>query len=383
LDVEATIRDRIRRTLEAILAEEIEAALGADRHVRSEERQGYRHGTRPARTVVTEFGPTEVTAPPARVRTASGMEEFQSAVLTRYARRTRAVDAAILSCYLAGANTRKVKRALLPLMKGTWMSKSAVSRVAGRLKEHFEAWRRRDMSEERYVVVIADAIHLPVRLVRRVVRVPVQVVLGVQEDGEKVLLELRVAPSESLSAWQGVIEGLSARGLPAPVAVVIDGNKGLIGSVRRVWPSADIQRCTKHKYENLKSHCPRHAHEELHRDYTAITHADDLDAARRAYRSFIAKWSRLVPAVVESLEEASEELLTFYRFPKEQWKSLRTTNIVERLNGEFRRRTKTQGSFSTETSALALLWGLVASGTIEMRKIDGYYKLNEVTKKVA
>lgn len=153
LDVEATIRDRIRRTLEAILAEEIEAALGADRHVRSEERQGYRHGTRPARTVVTEFGPTEVTAPRARVRTASGMEEFQSAVLTRYARRTRAVDAAILSCYLAGANTRKVKRALLPLMKGTWMSKSAVSRVAGRLKEHFEAWRRRDMSEERYVVV--------------------------------------------------------------------------------------------------------------------------------------------------------------------------------------------------------------------------------------
>jgi transposase-like protein len=106
-------------------------------------------------------------------------------------------------------------------------------------------------------------------------------------------------------------------------------------------------------------------------------------AARRAYRSFVAKWTRLVPAVVESLEEAGEELLTFYRFPKEQWKSLRTTNIVGRLNGEFRRRTKTQGSFSTETSALALLWGLVVSGTIEMRKIDGHYKLAEVTKNVA
>jgi putative transposase len=380
LDVEAAIRARIRATLEALLEEEIEAALGAGR---GEERRGYRHGRRPARVVATEFGPTEVAAPRARIRTSAGVEEYRSRVIERYARRTKAVDAAILSCYLAGTNTRKVKRALLPLMKGTWMSKSAVSRVAGRLKEHFEAWRKRDMSEERYVVVIADAIHLPVRLARRVVRVPVQVVLGVQEDGEKVLLELRVAPSESLSAWQGVIEGLSARGLAAPEIVVIDGNKGLIGSVRRAWPSADIQRCTKHKYENLKSHCPRHAHEELHRDYTAITHADDLESARRAYRLFVAKWTRLVPAVVESLEEAGEELLTFYRFPREQWKSLRTTNIVERLNGEFRRRTKTQGSFTTEASALALLWGLVASGTIEMRKIDGYYKLTEVTKKVA
>jgi transposase-like protein len=383
LDVEAAIRQRIRRTLETLLEEEIEAALGADRHERREERQGYRHGTRPARTVVTEFGPTVVVAPRARVRTSAGMEEFQSRVIERYARRTKSVDAAILSCYLAGANTRKVKRALMPLLKGTWMSKSAVSRVAGRLKEHFEAWRRRDLSGERYVVVIADAIHLPVRLARRVVRVPVQVVLGIQENGEKVLLELRVAPSESLSAWQGVMEGLSARGLPAPEAVVIDGNKGLIASVRHVWPETDIQRCTKHKYENLKTHCPRHAYDELHRDYVAITHAEDLDAAKRAYRAFVSKWSRLVPAVAESLEEAGEELLTFYRFPKEQWKSLRTTNIVERLNGEFRRRVKTQGSFATESAALALLWGLVASQTIHLRRIDGYYKLTEVKKKAA
>jgi transposase-like protein len=383
LDVEAAIRGRIRRTLEKLIREEIDAALGAERHKRSEERRGYRHGRKPARVVVTEYGPTEVVVPRARVRTAAGMEEFRSGVLERYTRRTRRVDAAILSCYLAGANTRKVALALRPLLTGRWMSKSAVSRVVGRLKEHFEAWRRRDLSEERYEVVIADAMRLPVRLARRVVKVPVQVVIGVGGDGEKVLLELRVAPSESLSAWQGVIEGLCERGLSAPRLVLLDGNKGLIGSVRRVWPTAEIQRCTKHKYENLKSHCPRHAHDELHRDYTAITHAEDLDEARRAYRSFVAKWSRLVPAVAESLEEAGEELLTFYRYPKEQWKSFRTTNIVERLNEEFRRRVKTQGSFASETSALALLWGLIASGTIRLRKIDGYYMLHEVTKNVA
>jgi transposase-like protein len=383
LDVEAAIRDRIRRTLEKLLKEEIEAALGADRHERCEERRGYRHGRRPARVVVTMFGPTEVAVPRARLRTATGVEEFRSGVLERYGRRTRQVDAAILSCYLAGANTRKIKLALRPLLSERWMSKSAVSRVVGRLKEHFEAWRRRDLSQEHYPVVVADAMRLSVRLARRVVKVPVQVVIGVQADGEKVLLDLRVAPSESLSAWQGVIEALSGRGLRAPELVMLDGNKGLIGSVRRVWPGADIQRCTKHKYENLKSHCPRHAHEELHRDYTAITHAESLEEARRAYRSLVTKWTRLVPAVAESLEEAGEELLTFYRYPKEQWKSLRTTNIVERLNGEFRRRVKTQGSFASETSALALLWGLIASGTIRLRKIDGYYRMREVTKNVA
>jgi len=383
LDVEAAMRGRIREVLEKLIEEEIDAALGASRHERREERRGYRHGTKPARVVVTQFGPTEVVVPRARVRTGAGEEEFRSGVLERYARRTRKVDAAILSCYLAGANTRKVKLALRPLLNGTWMSKSAVSRVVGRLKEHFEAWRRRDLSDATYEVVVADAMRLGIRMARRVVKVPVQVVIGVQEDGEKVLLDLRVAPSESLAAWQGVIEHLSERGLRAPELVMLDGNKGLIGSVRRVWPSADIQRCTKHKYENLKSHCPRHAHEELHRDYVAITHAKNLDEARLAYRSFLSKWKRLVPAVAESLEEAGEELLTFYRFPKAQWKSLRTTNIIERLNGEFRRRVKTQGSFASETSALALLWGLIASGTIRLRKIDGYYTMREVTKNVA
>jgi len=383
LDVEAAMRARIRETLEKLIEEEIEAALGASRHERREERRGYRHGTKPARVVVTQYGPTEVVVPRARIQTAAGDEEFRSGVIERYSRRTKKVDAAILSCYLAGANTRKVKLALRPLLSPKWMSKSAVSRVVGRLKEHFEAWRRRDLRDVSYQVVVADAMRLGVRMARRVVKVPVQVVIGVQKDGEKVLLDLRVAPSESLSAWQGVIEGLSERGLRAPELVMLDGNKGLIGSVRRVWPGADIQRCTKHKYENLKTHCPRHAHEELHRDYVAITHADDLDEARKAYRSFVAKWTRLVPAVAESLEEAGEDLLTFYQYPKAQWKSLRTTNIVERLNGEFRRRVKTQGSFASETSALALLWGLIASGTIRLRKIDGYHTLREVTKKAA
>jgi transposase-like protein len=327
------------------------------------------------------LGPVEIELPRARLKTATGTREFQSQLVGRYERRTRRLDAALLSSYFAGTNTRKVKLALKPLVGGTAMSKSAVSRVVRRLQDLFHTWRERDLSAECYTILVVDAIRLPVRMARRVVRVPVQVVIGVNACGEKVLLELRLAPSESHQSWQGVIEGLVKRGLAAPALVMLDGNAGLIRSVREAWPGAErkLQRCTLHKLENLLSKAPKHSHAELKRDYGAITHAENGEAARKAYDGFLRKWRKLVPEVAVSLEEAGLDLLTFYEYPKAMWKSLRTTNVIERVNGEFRRRLKTQGSFSTEASALVLLYGLIASGTIRMRKIDGYEHLEEIT----
>ena len=127
-----------------------------------------------------------------------------------------------------------------------------------------------------------------------------------------------------------------------------------------------------HKSANLLEHCPVHARRELKRDYNRIIYAKDGIVARRAYAEFVSKWTALAPAVVRSLEEAGEHLLTFYEFPRALWKSIRTTNAVENLNREFRRRTKTQASFTTEESAVALLFGLVASGQIRLRRIDGW-----------
>jgi putative transposase len=382
-DLETLLRSRVRELIATILDEEVTAALGAGPHDRDAERQGYRHGHRPARKLVTSLGPVAIEVPRARLRTEAGTEEFQSRIVSRYERRTRRVDAALLSCYLAGANSRKVKLALKPLVEGTAVSRSSVSRLVKRLQGLFTAWRGRDLGSERYRFLIADAIYLGVRLARRVVKVPVQTVIGVNESGEKVLLDLRIAPSESLKAWEGMMEGLAARNLVAPDLVVMDGNRGLVGAVRRLWPQAKIQRCTNHKWENLKAKAPKHCHDELKRDYRALTHAEDGDAARRATAAFVAKWRREVPEVARSLEEAGEELLTFYAYPDAMWKSLRTSNLIERLNGEFRRRTTTQGSFPTEESALVLLFGLVASGTIQMRKIDGYYRMHEVAEKRA
>jgi transposase-like protein len=265
----------------------------------------------------------------------------------------------------------RIRKALEPLLGEANLSRSAVSRVVGRLKAQFAAWDGRDLREESYPLLILDALHLKVRMARRVVSVPVLVALGVDDEGEKRLISLRLAVRESGRSWGDLVADLQKRGLPSPALIQSDGHKGLVQAVAG-WPEAKVQRCTVHKLRNLLEHCPRHAHAELRRDYHAIVYARDGVAARRAYDAFRAKWSALCPPVARSLEEGGDRLLTFYEFPRAMWKSLRTTNAIENLNREFRRRTKTQASFGTEDAAVTLLYGLVAFGQIRMRKIDGH-----------
>jgi putative transposase len=136
-----------------------------------------------------------------------------------------------------------------------------------------------------------------------------------------------------------------------------------------------------HKLENLLAHCPAHARSELKRDYRAIITAEDPMAAREAHSAFMKKWEALCPAVAKSMLEAGDELLTYFAFPKPMRKSLRSTNSLENLNREFRRRTKTQASFPNETAPLTLLYGLIAFGQIRMRKIDGHGALGELIKR--
>jgi transposase-like protein len=376
-DIQTLLRARVREAIEITLEEELAEALGCGRYERSGERRGYRNGSQ-RRTITTAYGPKDLEIPRGRLVSEDGRsEEFRSQIVPRYARRSREVDEAILGAYLAGANSRRIRKALAPLLGEEHLSKSAVSRVVSRLKQHFAHWSARDLSEERYAIVYLDGFHLKVRLARRVVSAPVLAVLGVGEDGRKVLVSLRLAVSEAGVHWRAAIEDLEARGMAAPRLIVSDGHKGL-AKAKAVWPQAKVQRCTQHKWSNLKKHCPVHAQAELKRDWDAIVRAADGLKARAAYQAFVSKWTKLVPAVARSLEEAGLELLTFYALPESMWKSLRTTNALENLNREFRRRTKTQCSFATEAAGVTLLWGLVAFGQIRLRRIDGYrdmYKL--------
>lgn len=379
-DIEAQFRRHIREALDVALAEELAAALGSDRHERTDGRRGYRNGT-VERILTTPDGTRTVTVPRGRIADSGDTTtEFHSQLLPRYARRTREVDDAILGCYLGGVNSRRIRTALKPLLGERHLSKSAVSRIVARLKALFAAWQDRDLSTERYAVIFLDGFHLRIRLAKRVVSVPVLAALGVAENGQKCVLQLRLAASEAAVTWGGVVTDLQQRGLAAPLLLVVDGNGGLKNALKQ-WEDVRIQRCTTHKLENLKAHCPQHARAEMKRDYDRIIYAEDGLAARAAYDAFVKKWTTLCPAVAKSLQEAGLELLTFYAFPPETWKSIRTTNTIENLNREFRRRTKTQASFSTEAAALTVLYGLVAFGQIQLRKIDGHTKLPSFLEK--
>jgi putative transposase len=247
-----------------------------------------------------------------------------------------------------------------------------VSRITGRLQSHFEAWRQRTLGDEPLVALFLDGFHVKVRHGKRFDSVPVLAAIGVRDTGERVLLHLALGGSESTEGWRAFLEQLVARGLKAPKLVVIDGHKGLRGGVRATWPQVAVQRCTVHKAENLKAACPKRLHDALHADYRAFVYAESAAAVRKAYAAFRTKWQKLCPAVVKSLDEAGDELLTFLAFPKACWKALRTTNGIERLNGEFRRRVKTQGSYPTDDAALVLLFGLVASGLVKIRRLVGH-----------
>lgn len=373
------LRGKVREMIMTLAEAELAEVLGAGSYERCGGRRGYRNGKR-TRSISTGLGATVIELPRARITEGEGKREWQSGLIGRYQRRSGSVDQALLGCYLSGANGRRIRGALSPLLRGTPLSKSSISRLVGRLEALFSQWRSRSLASEGVVCLYLDAIALRVRIAKKVISVPVLVGLGVKEDGQKGILDLELLQSESGSCWEGFVEGLLSRGLKRPCLVIIDGNKGLRAAVEKNWPSTAVQRCTVHKLRNLERHAPRHALEEVKSDYHRIVYAESLEQANKEYRDFISKWKKLAPKVVASLEEAGEELLTFYRFPKSQWKSLRTTNAIERLNGEFRRRVKTQSSLPDARAAERLLFGLIISGQIHMRRIDGWHNLKELSR---
>ncbi len=244
--IERVMRERVRTTLEKIVAEELEAALGAGPSARVGERGGYRHGTR-SRTLTTSLGPTTIAMPRARLRAADGaVTEWRSQTVPRYQRRTARVDEAILGVYLSGGNTRRLRGALAPLLRGGPLGKDAVSRLVGRLAADFESWRQRDLSTEDVRYLFLDGWYPCVRIGKHRERVPILVILGVRANGERVLLDLHLVGQETAAAWGEAVAALVARGLRAPVLAVIDGSPGLHAALRAHWPAIAIQRCTVH-----------------------------------------------------------------------------------------------------------------------------------------
>jgi transposase-like protein len=371
------IHQYVRAAIETAVHEELRAVLGTTPYERSEVRRGYRNGTK-ERTLTGPTGPVALTLPRASLFSDVGAKEWTSAIVPRYQRRMSEVNEAVVATYLAGGNTRRIRGALQPLLKAAPLSKSAVSRVVATLKDGLETWRTRSLTKLDVIYLYLDGFALRVRSAGKVVSVPVLGVVAVLPDGRKQLLALDLCGGESFAAWKGCLDDLTARGLRAPVLSIIDGNAGLRRAVGLVWPKAAVQRCCVHKLRNLERKTPKHALAEIRADFHRIVYAAHADAARAAYTAFERTWAKRCPGVVTSLREGGGELLTFFTFPKAQWKTLRTTNVIERLHEEFRRRVKTQGSLPSEDAAVVLLFSLVASGQIKLRRIDGWRKIASV-----
>jgi putative transposase len=382
--IERTIRERVRDIIEEVVEAELNAALGAMPSQRvGEKRTGYRHGYR-ERTLTTSTGPTTFDMPRARVRTASGGgHEWQSQTVARYERRSRRVDEAIVGVYLGGANTRRIRGALAPLLKGAPLSKDAVSRLVGRLKGDFERWQQGDLQVDQIRHLYMDGWYPKVRIDKKRVRVPVLVTLGTRANGERVVLDLRIAGEESGASWGDVVKALVKRRIGVPEVAVIDGSPGLMQALQEQWKKIQIQRCTNHKLRNLQAKAPARLREELSEDYRRMIYAASADEVAQQREKFQKKWKLKCAAVFTSLEEAGDELFTFTHFPPSQWKALRTTNAIERINEEFRRRTKTQASLPNEDAVVLLMYGLLCSGQIRLRRMVGWKDLPNTNGSVA
>src|SRR5512132_1435414 len=268
--LETEVRARSREFIEELLRGELEAALSRPRYGRSQmagnegraEVAGYRHGSR-TRSLTGTFGPLEIAVPRARLNTPEGKTtEWKSQALRAYQRRTLAADALIASTYLAGTNTRRVRRALAALFGGA-VGKDTVSRTWRKVKSDWDAWNARSLAEEPIVRLILDGTVVRVRLDRKATSISLLVVLGVRADGQKVLLAIKSMGGESAEAWRAVLDDLIKRGLRRPQFLIVDGAPGLEKAIAAVWDGVPVQRCAVHKHRNLLAYAPKRLHEEI------------------------------------------------------------------------------------------------------------------------
>ena len=383
--IETGVRERVREFIHAMIEGELDMSLSRPRYARGAKPSighgegaigaiGHRHGHR-SRSLLGSFGRVEIEVPRARLNTPDGKTtEWKSKALRAYQRRTLVADALIASTYLAGTNTRRVRRALGALFGGA-VGKDTVSRVWRKVKGDWDAWNARSLADEPIVRLILDGTVVRVRLDRKATAISLLVVIGVRADGQKMLIAIKSMSGESTEAWRAVLDDLIQRGLRRPEFLIIDGASGLENAIAAVWDGVPVQRCTVHKHRNLLAHAPERLREEITADYNDMIYAATREEIQARRKAFIRKWRLKHRAVADSLDEAGDRLFTFTRLPPSQWRSVRTTNAIERLHEEFKRRIKTQTVLPSADTAAMLFWALLASGQINMRKVDGWQTL--------
>jgi len=352
-DLLAANPDSLRAVVRAVMQEMLEAemtdALGAEKSERTPARLGYRAGYY-TRTLVTRVGKLELRVPQDR----DG--RFSTELFERYQRSEQALVATLAEMYVQGVSTRKVK-AITEELCGHSFSASAISAINKRLDESLAAFAQRPLAEP-FPYLILDARYEKVREGGIVTSQAVLIAVGIDWDGRRQILSVEMANRESRSSWKDFLLGLRARGLHGVELVVADDHAGLRAAIREVLAEAAFQRCYVHFLRNALDYLPRKADDDCLQELRWLYDRRSVEEARRDLAAWVAKWGTRYPRLVAWVEETIEETLTFYRLPRQHHKHLKSTNMLERLNEEIRRRTYVVRIFPNAASCCRLVRAL-------------------------
>ena len=343
------LRPLIQEVLQQVMEAEMDEALGAEKGERTSNRVGYRSGYY-GRTLVTRVGKLELRVPQDR------QGRFRTEIFERYQRSEKALVSALTEMYVQGVSTRKVK-AVTEELCGHDFSASTISRMNQSLDKELDKFAKRRL-EDAYPYLILDARYEKVREGGVIRSQAVMIAIGIDWEGRRCVLAVELANRESASSWKDFAVGLKQRGLNGVELVVSDDHAGLRAAIREVLAEAAWQRCYVHFLRNALDHLPRKADDECMTELRWIYDRRTIEEARQDLAAWLKKWGKRYQKLCDWAEANIEETLTFYRLPRQHHKNMKSTNLLERLNEEIKRRTLVVRIFPNAASCLRLIRAL-------------------------
>lgn len=366
------LRPVLEKLFNASMKIERSQALGATPYERSEERQGYANGFKP-KELQTRMGALSLQIPQVR-----GISFYPQSV-ERGTRSEKALKLAIAEMYLSGVSTRNVTD-ITEKLCGYEVSSTQVSRVTQELDVEFEKFRNRPLGEVCYLIV--DAIYLKVRHGGTVIDMAILLAFGIRPDGKREILGASASLSEAEVHWRAFLESLQARGMKGVRLMISDNHSGLRAARKSVFPSLPWQRCQFHLAQNAQAYSPKQSmREEIAETVREIFNSPTQELALEMKRKAIEKYLKRAPSFSKWLEENIDEGLTVFSFPKEHWRRIRTSNGMERVNAEIKRRTRVAVLFPNPESALRLVTGVIIEIHEEWITGKQYLDMNPLLKR--
>lgn len=338
-------------TLSGMLRQELTAFLGRQSHVRSElPAQNYRNGYYDRKFGVKNLGELNIKVP----RDRNG--EYQTKMLEKYQRYDQTLKRDVCMMFLSGCSTRGIELMSQAIL-GRKVSRGEVSEINHEMLDGIDKWRSRDLSTYKIKYMFMDGVFFKMRVEHKIERIPMLIIIGVTEENRRVFLAIQQGNKDSAGTWREIFRDLKARGLNTDIVRlgVMDGLPGLDTVFGEEFANAKIQRCQVHVTRNVLSKTPKAAKQKVADSLRSIFYAPSRQSARKQYEKFFTEYEQAYPSAVKCLGNVLDDCLTFMSFPTEDWVSLRTTNPIERVNKEFKRRTKPMEILAGEKSAYRLL----------------------------